>query len=81
VSEGASDFEAERAKARTLNNAGLVACLLGAMLMIWGRFATGAPAAAIWVGVGVIAFGWSLFAIAVFRRAAWLRSHPASPKD
>jgi hypothetical protein len=81
VSQDAGGFEAVRAGARKLHNAGLLACLLGVILLVWGRFATGAPALAIWLGLGVILLGWALFAVAIARRIAGLKAHPSTVKD
>jgi hypothetical protein len=79
--QGVSDYAGVRAKARALHNAGLVACLVGVLVMIWGRFAAGAPPLAVWAGVALIVVGWCLFGLAIARRAAWLRAHPPTAED
>jgi hypothetical protein len=53
---------------KSLRNAGFVACLVGALVMIAGRFMAGVPAWAIWVGLAVIAIGWALFIVSSLRR-------------
>ena len=55
-------------------NAGFVACLVGALVMISGRYAAGAPSWLIYVGVSVIVFGWGLFLLSMIRRAADTRA-------
>jgi ABC-type Fe3+-siderophore transport system permease subunit len=53
---------------RRLRTLGLLACLVGALTMIAARFGGRLPPAAIWVGLGVILFGWALFALSSIRR-------------
>ena len=65
---------------RALKNAGLVACLVGALAMIAGRYVPGAPRWMTYVGVAVIVFGWGLFAYALVQRAAYLRARGATPR-
>ena len=48
-------------------NAGYVACLIGVLVMLTGRFVHGAPPLLIYVGVSVIVFGWGLLALSLFR--------------
>ena len=65
-----------RAYHRGARNAGFVACLAGALLMIAGRFVSGAPHWALFAGLGGIVLGWALFGYSIFKRAAWARAHP-----
>jgi len=53
-----------------MSDAGFVACLIGALAMISGRFMAGAPVWLVYVGLSGIVFGWGLFALAASRRAA-----------
>lgn len=53
---------------RILRTTGLVCCLLGALVMIAARFGGRLPPAGVWVGLGVILFGWALFALSILRR-------------
>ena len=53
--------------AKPTRNAGLVACLIGTLVMLAGRFAPGAPPVLVYVGVSVIVFGWGLLALSRFR--------------
>ena len=57
-----------------LRNAGFVACLVGALTMITGRFVAGAPVWLVYVGVGVIALGWGLFGYSILLRAERARA-------
>jgi len=68
-------IEAIRAYHRGTRNAGFLACLVGALVMIAGRFAHGAPVWLMSVGVSVIVFGWGLFAFALIKRTAYARTH------
>ncbi|HXU99629.1 MAG TPA: hypothetical protein VG166_03945 [Caulobacteraceae bacterium] len=72
-----ADFEKVRAYHRGTRNAGLVACLAGVLVMIAGRYLAGAPAWLVSVGVGIIVFGWGLFAYAFVRRIAMARAFSA----
>ena len=53
---------------RALRTLGLIACLIGALVMIAARFGGHVPLVGIWIGLGVILFGWVLFALSTFRR-------------
>ncbi len=48
-------------------NAGLVACLIGVLVMVAGRFMHGVPTVLVYVGVSIIVFGWGLLALSMFR--------------
>ena len=52
-----------------IRNAGFVACLLGALVLLASRFVAGAPHDLRWAGLGVIILGWALFAWSMIRRA------------
>ena len=54
--------------------AGYLACLVGCVLMIAGRYLAGAPHVLIYVGLAIVLFGWALFAWARFQRAAQTRA-------
>ncbi len=62
-----------RAHGRGLLNVGYVACLLGAVVMLVGRFRTGAPPWLVYVGLSGIVFGWGLFAFVSWSRFALAR--------
>ena len=61
--------------------AGFAACLIGAILLIWGRTVQGAPSWAVIVGLAVIGVGWTLFAYVILRRARYVRVHPFDPQS
>ena len=61
--------------------AGLVGCLVGALLLIWGRQAVGAPAWAAPTGLVTIGAGWLLFAYVIIRRTRYVRAHPFDPQS
>jgi Flp pilus assembly protein TadB len=60
---------------------GFVACLVGALLLIWGRTVAGAPFWAVVVGLVGIAAGWLLFAYVIIRRTRYVRAHPFDPQS
>ena len=61
--------------------AGLVGCLIGALLLIWGRQVAGAPAWAAPTGLVTIGAGWVLFAYVILRRTRYVRAHPFDPQS
>jgi hypothetical protein len=75
-SERVELIDAIRAYHRRTRNAGFVACLLGVMTMIAGRYMAGAPMWLVDVGLGAIVFGWGLFSYALVKRSAFARAHP-----
>jgi hypothetical protein len=68
---GATD---PRAAVRGARNAGYVACLVGVLVMVSGRYMAGAPHWLMFVGLAGIILGWGLMAYSVFARAAAGRS-------
>jgi len=70
-----------RSLGRRERGIGFVACLLGALLLIWGRTVAGAPAWAVVAGLGTIAAGWLLFAYVLVRRTRYVRAHPFDPQS
>jgi uncharacterized membrane protein len=70
-----------RARYRSVQNAGYVACLIGVLVMLSGRFVAGAPYWLVFPGLAVILVGWALLAFAIFSRAAYMRAHPFEPRD
>ena len=54
-------------------SAGYVACLIGTLAMIAGRFMAGAPAWLVYVGLAGIVFGWGLLGLSMVRAAAQAR--------
>jgi hypothetical protein len=54
---------------RALRNIGNVACLVGTLVMVCGRFMHGAPSWLIYVGLAGIAFGWGLYGLGIVQRA------------
>ncbi len=60
---------------------GFVACLLGAILLVWGRVVEGAPFWAVVAGLAIIGAGWSLFAYVIIRRTRYVRAHPFDPQS
>ena len=71
-------LETLRGQGRAARLAGLVACLVGVLILVIGRYRLGGPTWALAGGVAVIALGWALFIYAVGRRLFWARAHPYS---
>lgn len=63
-----------RAYHRRTREAGLIACLVGVLVMIAGRFMAGAPIWLTSVGVGIAVLGWGLIAYALMKRVAMARA-------
>jgi len=70
-----------RSLGRRERGVGFVACLLGALLLIWGRTVQGAPFWAVVAGLVTIGAGWLLFAYVIIRRAGYVRAHPFDPQS
>ena len=68
-----------RAQGRVYRFAGFIACLLGVMILIVGRYKLGGAPWLLWTGAGVVALGWALFVYALARRLMWVRAHPFDP--
>ncbi|HZL00361.1 MAG TPA: hypothetical protein VFC47_10715 [Caulobacteraceae bacterium] len=69
-------IDSVRALYRGTRNAGFVACLLGTLILVGSRYMAGVPGWGVYLGAAVIAVGWALFVVSVFKRAAWVRAHP-----
>jgi hypothetical protein len=67
-------IDAIRAHHRGTRHLGLVACLVGVLVMIAGRYMPGAPEWLVSVGVGVVVLGWGLIAFALWKRVAMART-------
>ena len=74
-------LETVRGLGRRARGIGFLACLLGALLLIWGRVIVGAPDWAVALGLVTIAAGWLLFAYVIIRRTRYVRVHPFDPQS
>jgi hypothetical protein len=54
--------------------AGLLSCVAGALLLIWGRLRPDAPELAVAAGLALIALGWALFAYVIVMRTRYVRA-------
>jgi hypothetical protein len=72
-------LETLRNLGRPQRTAGLVACLVGVVIMVVARYRFGGAAWLLWPGVGLVALGWGLFIYAIARRLFWIRAHPFDP--
>lgn len=74
-------FNTVKSVGRRERGLGLLACLFGALLLIWGRSGQGAPVWAVWAGLATIGVGWLLFAYVILRRTRYVRAHPFDPQS
>jgi hypothetical protein len=68
-----------RGQGRAARTAGFIACLVGVLILVVGRFRLGGAIWLLWTGIVVVGFGWSCFVYALFRRLTWARTHPYDP--
>ncbi len=68
-----------RALGRAQRTMGLVASLVGVLVLVMGRYRFPDALWVTWTGAAVIAFGWACFVYAVARRFLWMRAHPFDP--
>ena len=68
-----------RALGRPQRLAGLVASLVGVLVLVVGRYRFPDAPFITWAGAATIAFGWACFVYAVARRFLWTRAHPFDP--
>ena len=54
--------------------AGLLSCVAGAVLLIWGRVRPEAPELAVAAGLALIGLGWALFAYVIVMRTRYVRA-------
>ena len=66
---------------RTERASGLVASLVGVLLLIWGRQVASAPTWAAPAGLVTIGAAWLLFAYVIYRRTRYVRAHPFDPQS
>lgn len=77
----AAYFDTVKSLGRRERGLGLLACLAGAMLLIWGRSTPSAPIWAVIAGLITIGAGWLLFAYVIIRRTRYVRAHPFDPQS
>jgi len=58
---------------------GLMASLIGVLILAIARLRLAGEPWALWTGVAIIAFGWAAFVYSVARRILWVRAHPFDP--
>ena len=59
---------------RPIRNTGYVACLVGTLVMLLGRFRAGAPVWLVYVGLSIIVVGWGFLVLSMMRAAAEARA-------
>ncbi len=57
---------------------GFVGCLLGVLVMLYGRFG-GGPEQAVWAGLAIVVVSWLLFTYVILSRVLYVRAHPFDP--
>jgi hypothetical protein len=61
---------------------GYLGCVLGACLMLWGRFSPEeAPDWAFAAGLAIIVFSWLLFIFVLVDKWRWVKAHPYDASD
>jgi len=78
-SREAAYLETLRGLGRPERTAGVIACLVGVVIMVLARYRFGGEPWLLWSGVAICAVGWALFIYAVARRLIWIRAHPFDP--
>ena len=68
-----------RARGRRERSWGLIASLVGVLIVVVARFRLTGEPWALWGGLAVVAIGWGLFVVSVARRLLWVRAHPFDP--
>jgi hypothetical protein len=71
---GEAEIARIRAHHKGTRTAGIIACLIGVLVMVAGRFMAGAPVWLVSVGVGIAVLGWGLIAFALISRLALARA-------
>jgi hypothetical protein len=62
---------------RKKRTAGLLGCLVGATLMLFGRFRPDmAPPWAVPAGLAIIGLSWAVFGWVIYDRWRWAKAHP-----
>ena len=59
---------------RGKQTAGLLACAVGALVLMWGRLRADAPEFAVLAGFALIGLGWALFAYVIVQRTRYVRA-------
>jgi hypothetical protein len=71
------------ARARGLHRnkryAGMVGCVLGASLVLWGRYSTNAPSWAELTGFIVVGVSWLVLMYTIADRWMWVKKNPYRP--
>ena len=67
-------FDTVRGMHKNKRTAGIVGCLIGCLVMLWG--AEKGPDVLRYVGLGIVAASWLLFIYVVVTRALYVRKNP-----
>ena len=57
-------------------DAAFIGCLLGVVLLGFGRLRPEAPEWTVWAGFAVVGASWLLFAYVIVARSRYVRAHP-----
>lgn len=70
-----------RAMHRTKRLIGMLGCLAGVLLMLFGRFRPDiAPSWMLPAGLVVVGLSWALFAWVIYDRWRWVKANPYKPE-
>jgi hypothetical protein len=67
-------FDHVRGLHKTKRTIGIVGCLIGMLVMLWG--AQRGPDVLRYVGLGIVAVSWLLFIYVTVSRARYVKKHP-----
>jgi hypothetical protein len=67
-------FDHVRGLHKTKRTIGIVGCLIGCLVMLWG--AQRGPDILRYVGLGIVAVSWLLFIYVTIARAMYVKNHP-----
>lgn len=74
-------LDAIRARGRRERSLGLIASLVGVLIVVVARFRLSGEPWALWGGLAIVAAGWGLFVVSVARRLIYVRTHPFDPNS
>jgi hypothetical protein len=67
-------FDTVRGLHKTKRTVGMIGCLIGCLVMLWG--AERGPDVLRYVGLGIVAVSWLLFIYVTVSRAMYVKKHP-----
>ena len=72
-------FDYVRSLHKTKRTAGIVGCLIGMLVMLWGS--ERGPDVLRYVGLGIVAVSWLLFIYVTISRAMYVKKNPLEARN